>query len=232
MGVKIEYTPGQKLGECVFIRESGSKRKSNGDLLRLAAFQCQCGKEFISEIIYVKTLKTTSCGCGIIRDLKKHRYGNEAVRPMPEYNIWILMRARCNNETSKSFKNYGGRGISVCARWNNSFSDFLADVGPRPSPQHSLDRYPNNDGNYEPGNVRWATDIEQSRNKRSNVIISYMGESMCIAEWAEKLDIPAGKIAERYSNGRSLEDVFSKGMLSTSNKNRHQKRTPVSENKN
>jgi len=81
------------------------------------------------------------------------------------YNIWHLMRARCQSPRAAHYQDYGGRGITVCERWDADFAAFYADVGPRPSRNHSIDRI-NNDGNYEPGNVRWATASEQARNRR------------------------------------------------------------------
>lgn len=213
MGVRIEYTEGQKLGECIFLRDNGSARRPNGDILRLGVFRCQCGKEFVSEIIYVKKLKTTSCGCGIIKEAKKLRYGSSPVRPMSEYNIWMLMRRRCTKKGSPGFQNYGGRGIKVCDRWMNSFSDFLADVGERPSPNHSLDRYPNNDGNYEPGNVRWANDFEQARNRRNNLLITLNGVTKCAVEWANELEIPLGTITDRIKRGYTAEMALFKGQF-------------------
>jgi hypothetical protein len=86
--------------------------------------------------------------------------------PTPEYTVWALMKQRCNNPRSTAFFYYGARGIGVCERWTNSFEAFLADMGRRPSPQHSIDRYPDNDGDYEPGNCRWATKQEQQVNKK------------------------------------------------------------------
>lgn len=82
----------------------------------------------------------------------------------PEYKAWASMKARCSNSKRHNYHRYGGRGICVCERWLK-FENFLADMGPRPSPSHSLDRYPNNDGNYEPGNCRWATRVEQAGNR-------------------------------------------------------------------
>lgn len=83
-----------------------------------------------------------------------------------EYRAWRNMLTRCYNPNASSFKYYGGRGITVCERWQRSFDAFLADVGPAPSNEHSIDRFPNNNGNYELGNVRWATHEEQQKNKR------------------------------------------------------------------
>lgn len=83
----------------------------------------------------------------------------------PEYRIWTHMKGRCLNETDARYADYGGRGIIVCDRWVESFAAFLADMGPRPSKSHSIDRI-DNDGGYEPSNCRWATDQEQSLNKR------------------------------------------------------------------
>jgi hypothetical protein len=82
----------------------------------------------------------------------------------PEYAIWRTMRQRCSNPNSQRWKDYGGRGIRVCDEWN-SFAVFFSHIGPRPSLNHSIDRI-NNDGHYEPGNVRWATDFEQQQNTR------------------------------------------------------------------
>jgi len=95
------------------------------------------------------------------------------------------MKIRCTNPKYRSYKDYGGRGISICERWADSFDNFLADMGPKPSRKHSLDRFPEVNGNYEPGNCRWATNTEQQRNKRDNTILEYGGVRACVAEWAE-----------------------------------------------
>lgn len=84
----------------------------------------------------------------------------------PEYRAWIAMKARCFNEKGKFYHHYGGRGITVCVQWAHSFRAFFEYMGNRPTPNHTLDRWPNNDGNYEPGNVRWATWSQQNSNKR------------------------------------------------------------------
>ena len=84
----------------------------------------------------------------------------------PEYAVWKMLKQRCLNPRARKYPDYGARGITVCERWRDSFVAFLADVGPRPGPGYSIDRFPDNDGNYEPGNVRWATAKEQAANRR------------------------------------------------------------------
>jgi hypothetical protein len=84
----------------------------------------------------------------------------------PEYQTWANIIKRCTNPKTPNYRYYGGRGIAICSRWRDSFQAFLADMGRRPSPRHSIDRYPNNDGHYEPGNCRWATAKEQRQNQR------------------------------------------------------------------
>ena len=105
----------------------------------------------------------------------------------PEYAIWCGIIKRCCNKNNKSYKYYGGRGITVCSRWRNSFKAFLEDVGPRPSKTHSIDRYPDNNGNYEPGNVRWATSQEQAENQRSNILVTFKGKTATVKQWANSI---------------------------------------------
>jgi hypothetical protein len=112
---------------------------------------------------------STSCGCARKEISRKQalRHGDARRNELtPEFVAWLSMRRRCSDPNRKDYDRYGGRGISVCDRWNTSFENFLADVDRKPTPQHSLDRYPDNDGDYQPGNVRWATRIEQRRNQR------------------------------------------------------------------
>jgi hypothetical protein len=115
---------------------------------------------------------------------------------------------RCNNPNHRHWHRYGGRGISVCGRWRNSFQDFIADMGPRPSLKHSIDRFPNKDGNYEPGNCRWATQTQQMRNASINRMIVYQGETLCLAEWAERLGMNKMTLQGRLDTGWSVEEAF------------------------
>jgi hypothetical protein len=131
--------------------------------------RCVCGVEKIIANGNLRSGGTVSCGCKKIAHLADMNTTHGCAKKhdrRPEYGIWSGIISRCENKNLERYPDYGGRGISICEKWRNSFAAFLADVGDRPSPDHSIDRYPNNDGNYEPGNVRWATREQQAQNKR------------------------------------------------------------------
>jgi hypothetical protein len=122
----------------------------------------------------------------------------------PERTAWMNMRKRCFNPKNPEYKNYGGRGITVCDRWL-SFEAFLEDMGERPSSKHTLDRYPDNNGNYEPGNCAWRTQKEQMQNRRVNHWITFDGRTQTISAWAEETGFTPGKIWNRLNLGWSVE---------------------------
>jgi hypothetical protein len=127
------------------------------------------------------------------------RHGNAKRGGMtPEYKTWRAMLTRCRNPRNPYFADYGGRGIVVCERWKE-FGNFLADMGPRPLGA-SIDRI-DNDGNYEPGNCRWATVREQQRNRRSNVWVEINGVRKIAEDWAIELGINARRFRERMRRG-------------------------------
>lgn len=127
-----------------------------------------------------------------------------ARRRSPEYRTWRGMISRCRYPSQGGYHNYGGRGIRVCQRWENSFEDFLADVGPKPSPGHSLDRI-DTSGHYEPGNCRWATRECQNRNRRGNHLITFLRTTKTLSAWSELTGIGPKTIAKRLSLGWSVE---------------------------
>ncbi len=138
---------------------------------------------------------------------RKKRYERHGLmvggkKPPAEYNLWAGIVQRCEDENSPLYKDYGGRGIKVCDRWRESFTAFLADVGPRPAGGYTLERK-KNDGHYEPGNVVWATRKQQARNRRSNRFLVANGERLTLAEWAERLSCSHTTILGRIRRGMS-----------------------------
>lgn len=118
-----------------------------------------------------------------------------------EYRAWSMMKNRCYSPTSPAFKYYGARGILVCNRWLDSFQNFFDDVGGRPGPGYSIDRYPNNNGNYEPGNVRWATWKEQMNNRRLNKMVKIDGIEKTVSEWADFAGVKNSSIFSKINSG-------------------------------
>jgi hypothetical protein len=122
----------------------------------------------------------------------------------PLYHIWQTMKARCLNPKAHAYERYGGRGITVCESWRISFERFVLDVGPRPSLRHTIDRFPDNDGNYEPGNVRWATREEQSDNSnRFRRMITANGKTQKLERWAAETGLAKSTIFNRLERGWS-----------------------------
>ncbi len=125
-----------------------------------------------------------------------------------EYRAWSCMRTRCRNPKSADWKLYGGRGIICCARWD-SFANFFADMGPKPSSSHSLDRK-NSNGNYEPDNCRWATPKEQANNwANRNRRVSFNGETLSLPDWAGRLGLTRESLRDRLDSGWTVEKALS-----------------------
>jgi len=128
--------------------------------------RCVCGRTTVVSNSNLRAGRMVSCGCkkSELLRAKNTKHGQNGEIRSPEYGSWMSMKRRCQNPNDKNFKAYGGRGIKICDRWM-AFENFLVDMGRRPSTRHTLDRV-NNDGNYEPGNCRWATPSEQAKNRR------------------------------------------------------------------
>lgn len=142
-------------------------------------------------------------------NLRKYDHTGPTYRTQPsEYRAWSCMITRCTNPNFKDWHLYGGRGIVVCDRWLRSFADFFADVGARPSRFHSIDRWPNGDGDYETGNVRWATASEQCRNFSRNRNIEFNGETLPMVAWSERTGLKREIIADRLNRGWSIEKTL------------------------
>lgn len=150
--------------------------------------KCECGKICYVKTIHLTSNRTKSCGCYSKEIKTKHGLSKIGETRKLGYNSWDNMIRRCVNINDDRYHDYGGRGITVCNKWKNSFSDFILDMGDRPSPKHSIDRIDVN-GNYEPDNCRWATQDQQSRNTRRNRWIEYNGEKKILADWAKDLKV-------------------------------------------
>lgn len=140
-------------------------------------------------------------------------------RYLPEYRSWLGMRQRCFQPNNPAYPGYGGRGITVCPEWSD-FAAFYRDMGPRPSPTHSLDRI-DNDGPYSRENCRWATKSEQARNRRSNRLLTLNGETMLQSDWAKRLGVEDRRLEHRLSLGWTVERVLTQPFRKSPTKRQH-----------
>ncbi|HOW46093.1 MAG TPA: hypothetical protein P5305_01395 [Rubrivivax sp.] len=168
---------GSLVGVCV---EGRSLR--NGNLMW--RFKCDCGQDHVADGHAVRSGNTSSCsGCG--RGRSAAAATRHGMSRSPEWMAWRNMKSRCYYSGNTEYHNYGGRGIQVCAEWVDSFAAFVASVGLRPSADHSLERDDVN-GNYEPGNCRWATPVEQANNRRSSRRVTFGGVTDTLAGWSRR----------------------------------------------
>jgi hypothetical protein len=154
---------------------------------------CDCGNESFVCGEVLRRGDALSCGC-LQRELASARKKTHGASRTRLYRIWTHVLSRCRNPNVPQFHNYGGRGVSICKEWENSFEAFAAYIGNPPSRAHSIDRFPDMNGNYEPGNVRWATAQQQARNRRGIVAVNFEGRSICLAEAAEIVGISYGTV--------------------------------------
>jgi hypothetical protein len=216
MSSPIPFEVGRRFGRLVVVAESGRDGYGPRWLCR-----CDCGTEKTIAKYSLTAGRSVSCGC-YNRDLNRERMREEKTvhghacngRMTAEYRTWGGIIKRCTNPKTKAFKYYGARGIRVCDRWRESFEAFLADVGPRPSPRHSIDRI-DNDGNYEPGNVRWATREEQMRNRSTAHHVEAFGERLTAAEWSERKGIPYATLLARLAKGWPTEEALTRPVRKT-----------------
>lgn len=192
------YNSGDKYGKLTLTGKSYTIPRNNAGSYRYVEAFCECGNIGFYRFASLRIGKRVSCGCKQQEGMKpKHGFtSNKKIHPV--YSLWQNMLQRCNNKKNTHYKNYGGRGIKVCREWELSFELFYKYVGDRPSNKHTLDRI-NNDGNYEPSNVRWATRKEQAGNLRTNNLVTAFGETKCLGAWATdcRCSVSSSTIRER-----------------------------------
>lgn len=207
MGPKPKPMTGLVFGSLTVVNRASNS--VNGHVRYLC--RCSCGIARVVDGSALRTGRSQSCGCKkgevISRKVKKH-----GMRNTTEYFIWTTMKARCYNKHHKHFAEYGGRGIVMCDRWRDSFEEFYRDMGPRPSPKLSIERLRNHLG-YYPGNCKWGTKTEQSRNRRNVVLTLHLAREVQrvrvrggnVAEWARLHGIKYAT-AQRAASGKSWKD--------------------------
>ena len=195
--------PRVDLTNCVFGKLTVLRRST--DDKRKWLCRCSCGNEVDVFHGNLQRLNSTTCGCGqreaTKRSNTKHGSNKRGLRT-PEYRTWLHMKHRCHNKNDYSYANYGGRGITVCKRWRNSFTAFIEDMGEKPSPKHSIERKDNNRG-YNPKNCVWATKQEQARNRRSVTTLTIDGIKRTIVAWSELSGVKVATIKQRLHVGRT-----------------------------
>ena len=180
MAAKIKNIAGQRFNRWTAIRFAERRGR-----LTYWKCRCKCGTIGFVTLYNLRSGGSKSCGC--LRDeLARNAHLTHGMYGTPTYISWCLMLARCRG----SNQHYGGRGIRVCARWRKSFTAFFADMGIRPSKRHSIDRFPNMNGDYKPDNCRWATTKQQSRNRRNNRLVTAFGQTKPLVQWTEEFGLP------------------------------------------
>jgi hypothetical protein len=212
------------------IPESELIGKKHGLLTILAVFRegnkrrvrcgCECGGVIECGLENVRSGNTESCGC--LRASHPKHGESRTGKKSNEYTIWQNIKKRCFNPNARNYRFYGARGITMHPAWVHDFPAFLEHVGRRPSKSHSIDRIDYN-GNYEPGNIRWATDSVQKRNTRGNRVVCAFGQSRCVAEWADDTGINYRTILSRLAHGMDPEAALSAPVRPTAPHNRRRR---------
>lgn len=184
-------------------------------------FLCECGQSKLIRAAHVIRGATQSCGCLLAESVKRQRNTNtHHLSHTPEYRSWRMMNQRCYEPSLDAYPWYGGKGITVCDRWRNSFETFLSDMGVKPSPRHTIDRI-DVTGHYEPSNCRWTDAKSQAINRTSTRWVSFGNSTRNMSEWAKLVGLSTAAIRYRLRHGWSLEDALFTPAGNTGPKKRH-----------
>ncbi len=181
-------------------------------MYRMCLSDCDCGAMGVKRRYdHIESGRASSCGCArgefVSQNRSVHGEGRNGKKTV-EFKLWLGMRQRCLDKNSLNYKDYGGRGVTIAPEWVSDFPAFLAHMGRRPSPDHSIDRIDNEKG-YQPGNVKWSTRKEQCRNRRTSRFLLARGVSKTISEWAEITGIPQATLRRRVVAGWDAEKCLS-----------------------
>lgn len=212
---------GERFGRLLVTKEAQPTfHSSSGIVKEVRRWEslCDCGSVVIMSQSHLRHIKniggTSSCGCYIVDHVTElghsrriHGEG-EGGNASAEYMSWQSAKARCFNHNYRRYDIYGGRGITMCERWKNSYVAFLEDMGRRTSPKHSLDRFPDPNGNYEPGNCRWATQKEQVRNSSTTTWLTHDGRTQTFGEWALELGVPRQSFGRWIGKGMTIAEAI------------------------
>jgi hypothetical protein len=202
--VKKMDLSGQHFGELTVLTDGG--RDGNGKTLWRCI--CSCGTETVKYAFNLRRGRATSCGCTGRNETFKATHGQAGT---PLYRRWAEMLKRTTNANSGRYADYGGRGIGVHPEWQDSFEAFARDMAEGFSPELTLERI-DNDRGYEPGNVRWATYVEQARNTRRSHRVEFRGQTRVLVEWCEVLGLSYGAVRQRLYKGWSIERALTTGV--------------------
>lgn len=201
MGIFRDIT-GQRFGRLTALRPAGKYGRTTTWLCA-----CACGKETIVVVKRLRSGETKSCGC-LRREVSAARGRKtltvHGMNGTPEHRTWMSMMSRCFVKRAGNYKRYGGRGITVVDRCR-TFANFFTDMGKKPTPRHTLDRFPNKTGNYGPGNCRWATWTEQERNRSDARMLTFAGETLNMSAWADRLSMDIGTLSSRLRHGWTVD---------------------------
>lgn len=199
---------GKRFGRLIILADAGNRYYGiNKDQpKKVVLCICDCGNKKEILLSVIKKGESISCGCYKKIALTK-RNTTHGMSHTPEHNCWSNIISKCTDINHKDFRYYGGRGISIAPEWLNDFNAFYKEVGARPTKEHTLDRFPNNDGNYEPGNVRWATRKEQANNRRTNRWLVLNGEKIQMKDLLLKLNV-SGSNFRQYSKRHTESEAI------------------------
>ena len=206
-GQHTKQIAGRKFGRLLVLSRAGNCKHGNA----MWNCVCDCGATGVFKGRNLTIGKTKSCGCWLIeqrRSPKKHGHTSRKHGTSSEWNAWKAIRQRCENPNNPCWKDYGGRGITVCERWH-AFPNFLHDMGLKPSPDLSLERVNNNAG-YSKENCIWASRGVQNRNTRRNRILEFNGKSQTLRDWATEYGMPFNRLYFRILRGWTMEKALTK----------------------